>query len=178
VPAPDIEPLFGTPDDARRLLDDPARLRQAIDDILAAFAAVGAPATWIFPDGIPQARAVLLLVLALPGSADLHQGEQPGLEEVEDLHFYQAALSSWRSLAVEAAPGLTWLGGPDGVLAFHRGNFGCTVNLSEDPVPVIGPVLLASEPVVDGLLLPQAAVWTSGLPGVDQAAQYTVYEGR
>jgi hypothetical protein len=176
VPAPDIEPLFGTPDDARRLLDDPARLRQAIDDILTAFAAVGRPATWTLPDGIPQARAVLLLVLALPGSADLHQGEQPGREE--DLHFYQTALSAWRSLAVDVAPRLTWLDGPEGVLPFHRGNFGCTVNLSEDPVPVIGPVLLASEPVVDGLLPPQAAAWTSGLPGVDQAAQYTVYESR
>jgi hypothetical protein len=52
------------------------------------------------------------------------------------------------------------------------------LNLSEDPVPAIGPVLLSSAPVVDGLVPPQAAVWTSGLPGVDQAAQYTVYEGR
>ena len=176
MPAPDIEPLFGTPDHARRLLDDPARLRQAVDDIVTAFAALGAPATWTFPDGIPQARTVLLLVLALPGSAELHQGEQPGREE--DLPFYQAALAARRSLAVDAAPGLTWLGGPDGVLAFHRGNFACMLNLSDDPVPVIGPVLLSSEPVVDGLLPPRAAAWTSGLPGVDQAAQYTVYEGR
>ena len=128
-------------------------------------------------DGIPPARTALLLVLALRGSADLHQGEQPELDEVEDQRFYQDAVSAWRTLAVDTAPGLTWLGGPDGVLAFHRGNFGCTVNLSEDPVPVIGPVLLASEPIVDGLLPPQAAVWTSGLPGADQAAQHTVHEG-
>jgi hypothetical protein len=126
----------------------------------------------------PKIESVLLLVLALPGSAELHESGQPGREEVEDLHFAQAALSAWRSLAVDAAPGLTWLGGPSGVLAFHRGNFGCMLNLSEDPVPVIGPVLLSSEPIVDGLLPPQAAVWTSGLPGIDQAAQYTVYEGR
>ena len=126
----------------------------------------------------PQTRAALLLVLALPGSTDLDQGEQPRLEEVDDLPFSQAARSAWESLALDAAPRLTWLGGPDGVLAFHRGNFGCMLNLSEDPVPVIGPVLLSSEPVVEELLPPQAAVWTSGLPGVDQAAQYTVYEGR
>ena len=127
-------------------------------------------------DGIPPARAALLLALALPRSADPHQDQQPELEEVEDQRFYQGAVSAWRTLAVDAAPGLTWLGGPNGVLAFHRGNFGCTVNLSDHPVPVIGPVLLASEPIIDGLLPRQAAVWTSGLPGADQAAQHTVHE--
>jgi alpha-glucosidase len=69
------------------------------------------------------------------------------------------------------APTLTWLGGPDGVLAFARGSFACTVNLSDQPVLAIGPVLLGSVPVVDGLVPPDAAVWTSGLPGADQAAQ-------
>ena len=147
--------LFGNADEVRGLLDDPARLWRTI----------------------PPTRAALLLVLALPGPTELHHGEQPELERVEDQRFYQDALSAWRTLAVDAAPGLTWLGGPEGVLAFHRGNFGCTVNLSEDPVPVIGPVLLASEPIVNGLLPPQAAVWTSGLPGADQAAQHTVHEG-
>jgi hypothetical protein len=156
--------------------DDPDRLRQSIEDTLAESAA-GAPPPWALPDGIPQLRAALLLVLALPGSADLHD-EKLGLTEEDDLHFYRAALSLRRGLLPDAAPTLTWLGGPDGVLAFHRGNFGCTVNLSDDPVPMIGPVLLSSEPVVDGLLPPQAAAWTSGLPGVDQAAQYTVHEGR
>ena len=187
---------------------------------------------------------MLLLLLALPGSVYLYQGEELGLWEVEDLadehitdpvwvgsrhtirgrdgcrvplpwsgtappfgfstttpwlpqpaewrdhtaetqlsepasmlRFYQAALVARRSVTADAAPSLTWLGGPEGVLAFHRGNFGCTVNLSDHPVPVIGPVLLASEQIVDGLLPPQAAVWTSGLPGVDQAAQHAVYEG-
>ena len=256
---------------------DPVRLQQTIDDTLAAFATVGAPATWTlsnhdetrhltrygradtsvpepppwpFPPsdralGTRRARATLLLMLALPGSAYLYQGEELGLWEVEDLadeqivdpvwessrhtirgrdgcrvplpwsgtappfgfstttpwlpqpaewrdytaetqqsqpasmlRFYQAALAARRSVIADAATALTWLGGPDGVLAFHRGSFGCTVNLSDHPVPVIGPVLLASEQIVDGLLPSQAAVWTSGLPGVDQAAQYTVYEGR
>jgi hypothetical protein len=143
---------------------------------LSEAATVGTPPTWTVPDGILQTRAGLLLVLALPRSTDLDLGEL-GLDGPEHLDFYQAALSAWRSLADDAAPTLTWLGGPDGVLAFHRGNFSCMLNLSEDPVPAIGPVLLASEPVVDGFVSPQAAVWTSGLPGVDQAAQYTVYEG-
>ena len=63
------------------------------------------------------------------------------------LAFYRAALAARRTLAADVAPTLTWLGGPDGVLAFSRGNFGCTVNLSDQPVPAIGPVLLSSAPV-------------------------------
>ena len=125
----------------------------------------------------PRSRAALLLVLALPGSADLHLDEQFGLLE-EDRQFYRSALSVRDSLLPDAAPTLSWLGGPEGVLAFHRGNFGCMVNLSDQPVPLIGPVLLASEPIGYGLLSPQAAAWTSGLPGADQAAQYAVYESR
>lgn len=146
-------------------------------DALGGAATAGTPPTWTPPDDILKTRAGLLLILALPKPAGLDEG-QLELGGPEHLDFYHTVLSAWRSLAVDAAPGMTWLGGPDGVLAFHRGNFGCMLNLSEDPVPAIGPVLLASEPVVDGLVPPQAAVWTSGLPGVDQAAQYAVYEGR
>ena len=64
--------------------------------------AVGAPATWVlsnhdvvrhttrFADGDPalglrRARAATLLMLALPGSAYLYQGEELGLPEVTDL---------------------------------------------------------------------------------------------
>ncbi len=145
---------IGDTGDVQGLLDDPARLRQLI----------------------PQTRAGLLLIMALP-SADLRQDEDLRSLAEENPEFYRTVLSSTESLLPDAAPTATWLGGPDGVLAFHRGNFACTVNLSEHPVPVIGPVLLASEPVVDDLLPAQAAVWTSGLPGVDQAAQYAVHEG-
>jgi alpha-glucosidase len=95
-------------------------LRAAIEQSLAAVAAVGAPATWVLsnhdvvrhisryarpqPDrplhslaemltGAPadvdlgqrRARAAALLVLALPGSTYLYQGEELGLWEVEDL---------------------------------------------------------------------------------------------
>ena len=148
-------PLLATTDEVRKLLNDPVRLWQTI----------------------PHTRAALLLVLALPGAADLRQDEHLGLSQTEDLDFYRTALSTWQSLLPDAATTLTWLGGPDGVLAFHRGNFACTLNLADQPVPVIGPVLLASAPIVHELLPPQAAVWTSGLPGVDQAAQYTVHEG-
>jgi alpha-glucosidase len=96
---------------------DADSLRQTIDSTLAAFAEVGAPATWTLSNhdetrhltrygreftGVPlppkypadpsdrtlgerRARAMLLLMLALPGSVYLYQGEELGLWEVEDL---------------------------------------------------------------------------------------------
>jgi hypothetical protein len=163
---------------------DPAQLTQAIHDTLAELAAMGAPATWALSgrDGSQRARAALLLLLALPGSASLDGSDDHAVQAEETppdsmLVLYRDALSARGSLIADAAPTAIWLGGPDGVLAFSRGNFGCTVNLADQPVPVIGPVLLASAPIADGVLSPLAAVWTSGLPGVDQAAQYTVHEG-
>ena len=144
---------FGNADEVRSLLDDPVRLWRTI----------------------PPTRPALLLVLALPDSSSVRQAAE--LEVAEDPDFCQAAVSARHSLSGDAATTLTWLGGPEGVLSFQRGNFACTVNLSEDPVPVIGPVLLASEPIVDGLLPPRAAVWTSGLPGADQAAKHNVHDG-
>ena len=68
---------------------EPERLRRTIDDTLAS-AAVGAPPTWTLPDHVDtrRARAVLLLLLALPGSVVLHQGEEPGLEEAGDAHVH------------------------------------------------------------------------------------------
>lgn len=96
---------------------DGEQLRTTITATLAAFADVGAPATWTMSNhdetrhitrfgrqftGVPllppwpfppsdrelgrrRARAMLLLMLALPGSAYLYQGEELGLWEVEDL---------------------------------------------------------------------------------------------
>src|SRR5439155_26638506 len=61
---------------------------------------VGAPATWVLSNhdvvrhptrygggerGLRRARAAALLVLALPGSTYLYQGEELGLPEVTDL---------------------------------------------------------------------------------------------
>jgi alpha-glucosidase len=89
--------------------------RRAIDESLAAMDAVGAPATWTLSNhdvvrhtnrllqgddgdvagrrpvavdpaaGLRRARAASLLMLALPGSAYLYQGEELGLPEVVDL---------------------------------------------------------------------------------------------
>ena len=71
-----------------------------VDRSLAANNAVGAPTTWVLSNhdvtrhvtrfgggaqGLARARAALLLMLALPGSVYLYQGEELGLPEVTDL---------------------------------------------------------------------------------------------
>ncbi|MFJ9618049.1 glycoside hydrolase family 13 protein [Streptomyces noursei] len=72
-------------------------LRGVIDSSLTATVAVGAPTTWVLSNhdvvrhttrlggGLDRARAATLLMLALPGSAYLYQGEELGLPEVTDL---------------------------------------------------------------------------------------------
>jgi alpha-glucosidase len=75
-------------------------LRAVIDESLAAAGSVGAPSTWVLSNhdvqrhatrygggeaGLRRARAASLLMLALPGSAYLYQGEELGLPEVLDL---------------------------------------------------------------------------------------------
>jgi alpha-glucosidase len=91
---------------------DAAALRRVIDRSLDAMGAVGAPATWVLSNhdvtrhatrfgnppggtqlraagdrelGLCRARAATLLMLALPGSAYLYQGEELGLPDVTDL---------------------------------------------------------------------------------------------
>ncbi|WP_269854251.1 glycoside hydrolase family 13 protein [Streptomyces sp. RPT161] len=81
---------------------DAEELRRVIEDSLAAMGAVGAPATWVLSNhdvvrhttrlamgdparGLCRARAATLLMLALPGSAYLYQGEELGLPEVTEL---------------------------------------------------------------------------------------------
>jgi alpha-glucosidase len=74
--------------------------RKVIDTALAESAIVGAPTTWVLSNhdkprhvtrygdgalGLRRARAAALLMLALPGSAYLYQGEELGLPEVHDI---------------------------------------------------------------------------------------------
>ncbi|GGY25667.1 glycoside hydrolase family 13 protein [Streptomyces xanthochromogenes] len=226
-----------------------AALRQVIDTSLAAMRPVGAPATWVLSNhdvtrhatrfanppglgtqlrtpgdrelGLRRARAATLLMLALPGSAYVYQGEELGLPDVTDLpdevrqdpSFFRAAgqdgfrdgcrvpipwtvegssygfgsggswlpqPASWAGLSVEAQTGdadstlelyrraiaarrahpglgagddLRWLDAPEGVLAFAREGFVCTVNLTGRLVslPLPGRAVLASAPfAVDG----------------------------
>ncbi|HEV2344170.1 MAG TPA: glycoside hydrolase family 13 protein [Actinocrinis sp.] len=79
---------------------DAEALRAVIDRSLRTAGLVGAPSTWVLsnhdvqrhvtrygggPAGVRRARAAALLMLALPGSAYVYQGEELGLEEVLDL---------------------------------------------------------------------------------------------
>ncbi|MBO8184661.1 glycoside hydrolase family 13 protein [Streptomyces spirodelae] len=76
---------------------DAAALREVIDASLSSLGAVGAPATWVLSNhdvvrhrtrlggGHARGRAASLLMLALPGSAYLYQGEELGLPEVTEL---------------------------------------------------------------------------------------------
>ena len=75
-------------------------LREVIEESLHTADLVGAPTTWVLSNhdirrhvtrygggrpGLRRARAAVVLMLALPGSAYLYQGEELGLEEVLDL---------------------------------------------------------------------------------------------
>jgi alpha-glucosidase len=79
---------------------DASALRTVIDKSLAEADLVGAPTTWVLSNhdkhrhvtrygdgivGLRRARAGTLLMLALPGSAYLYNGEELGLPEVLDL---------------------------------------------------------------------------------------------
>jgi alpha-glucosidase len=75
---------------------DAAGLQRVIDESLAATRLVGAPTTWVLSNhdvrrpatrygSLDRARALALLMFALPGSAYVYQGEELGLPEVLDL---------------------------------------------------------------------------------------------
>ncbi len=79
---------------------DALSFRKIIDEEIGTMAMVGADPTWVLSNhdvvrevtrygdgdaGLQRARAALMLVLALPGSAYVYQGEELGLPEVTDL---------------------------------------------------------------------------------------------
>ncbi len=68
--------------------------------------------------------------------------------------------------ALGAAPGMTWLSAPDGVLAFDRGGVACVANLASGPVqlPPHTAVLLTSAPLAGGLLPPDTTAWLQTPP--------------
>ncbi|MFT4122590.1 MAG: glycoside hydrolase family 13 protein [Microbacteriaceae bacterium] len=178
--------------------------------------------------GLRRARAATSVMLALPGSAYLYQGEELGLPEVVDLPDEARQDPTWFRTGGEKygrdgcrvpipwqadAPaygfndtGASWLPQPDGwaplardaqegvpgstlelyrtllreraarglatggvdwlpgfderVIAFANGGVTVVANLSAAPVALpAGPVLLASAPLEDGLLPPDATAW-------------------
>ncbi|GAA4258441.1 glycoside hydrolase family 13 protein [Dactylosporangium darangshiense] len=75
---------------------DPAAVRAGIDSCIHAAESVGAPTTWVLSNhdvrrhptrlgSLARANAAALLMLALPGSAYVYQGDELGLPEVLDL---------------------------------------------------------------------------------------------
>ncbi|MFJ6996429.1 glycoside hydrolase family 13 protein [Streptomyces sp. NPDC003090] len=104
APTPERLALYVRPDELHQAFNfhylrcpwDADALRCVIDESLRATESVGAPATWVLSNhdvvrhatrlgGPRRARAAALLMLALPGSAYLYQGEELGLPEVADL---------------------------------------------------------------------------------------------
>ncbi|MEU6775464.1 glycoside hydrolase family 13 protein [Streptomyces sp. NPDC046759] len=78
------------------------------------------------------------------------------------LELYRAALRRRREHPALGDGTLTWLDTPAGVLALRRDpGFVCVVNLSTEPYPLPDhtAILLSSEPVEDGRLRPDQAVW-------------------
>ncbi|WP_399091893.1 glycoside hydrolase family 13 protein [Streptomyces sp. BBFR2] len=104
APTPERLALYVRPDELHQAFNfqfltarwEKEALREVIDASLAATASVGAPTTWVLSNhdvvrhatrlgSLARARAATLLMLALPGSAYLYQGEELGLPEVTEL---------------------------------------------------------------------------------------------
>ncbi|MFI0257595.1 glycoside hydrolase family 13 protein [Streptomyces sp. NPDC017056] len=105
TPSADRTALYLRPDELHQAFNfhylntgwDAAALRTVIDASLDAMRPVGAPTTWVLSNhdvvrhatrlggDVRRARAAALLMLALPGSAYVYQGEELGLPEVTDL---------------------------------------------------------------------------------------------
>jgi len=78
------------------------------------------------------------------------------------LELYREALRVRHSEPALGDGTMRWLDAPAEVLAFYRGpSFACVLNMSsaDVPLPTHDSVLLASGPLVDGLLPPDSAVW-------------------
>ncbi|WP_374203251.1 glycoside hydrolase family 13 protein [Streptomyces sp. ST2-7A] len=105
TPSEDRTALYLRPDELHQAFNfhylmtgwDAGDLRRVIDSSLDSMRPVGAPTTWVLSNhdvvrhrtrlggGLRRARAATLLMLALPGSAYVYQGEELGLPEVVDL---------------------------------------------------------------------------------------------
>ena len=136
----------------------------------------GASATWVLSshDGNPRrARAARLMMLALPGSAYVYQGEELGLHEVAEaadipaglieaqerdpasaLSLYRQALG-WRR-KLQSAESLEWMPGTSGqVLHFGRpGGWRSVTNFGARPVPLPQGTVVMSSAALEADLLP------------------------
>jgi alpha-glucosidase len=223
---------------------DAADIRAAIEHSLQAVARVDAAPTWTLSNhdverevtrygggaaGLARARAMALVMLALPGAVFIYNGEELGLPNVDlpdealqdpvwrrsgsiergrdgvrvpmpwsgdeppfgfsdnpdtwlpippewaqltvakqlsdpdsTLTFFRTALQLRRERAELDGSTLEWLKAPANVLIFRvvDGGLVCILNAGADAVELpSGKVLLASAPLVDGMLPPDSAAW-------------------
>ncbi|MGH3532015.1 MAG: DUF3459 domain-containing protein, partial [Mycobacterium sp.] len=76
------------------------------------------------------------------------------------LSFFRRALELRRSRTEFAGVEIEWLAAPRAALIFRRGGLICVLNAGRRPVALPpGELLLASAPLVDGELPPNAAAW-------------------
>ncbi|MEV4317794.1 glycoside hydrolase family 13 protein [Actinocrispum sp. NPDC049592] len=78
------------------------------------------------------------------------------------LSLYRHAIELRKTSKAFTGTEIEWYGAPPGCFAFRRkgGGLICALNTTPAPVPIPpGQLLLASEPLVDGQLAPDAAVW-------------------
>jgi glycosidase len=157
---------------------DAGEFLRVITDNLADAQQYGASASWVLSShgATPRrARAAALLMLALPGSAYLSQGEELGLSELADvlavfqaqehdltstLNMYRQALG-WRR-KLQAAENLEWMPGTNGhVLHFGRpGGWRSVTNFGPRTVPLPpGIVTVSSAPLEAGLLPADTTAW-------------------
>ena len=157
---------------------DAGEFLRVITDNLADAQQYGASASWVLSGhgATPRrARAAALLMLALPGSAYLSQGEELGLSELADilvafqaqehdltsnLNLYRQALG-WRR-KLQAAENLEWMPGTNGqVLHFGRpGGWRSVTNFGPRAVPLPpGIVTVSSAPLEAGLLPADTTAW-------------------
>jgi alpha-glucosidase len=157
---------------------DAGEFLRVITDNLADAQQYGASASWVLSShgATPRrARAAALLMLALPGSAYLSQGEELGLSELTDilavfqvqehdlastLNLYRQALG-WRR-KLQAAENLEWMPGTNGhVLHFGRpGGWRSVTNFGPRTVPLPpGIVTVSSAPLEAGLLPADTTAW-------------------
>ena len=157
---------------------DAGEFLRVITDNLADAQVYGASPSWVLSShgATPRrARAAALLMLALPGSAYLSQGEELGLSELADilvafqaqehdltsnLNLYRQALG-WRR-KLQAAENLEWMPGTNGqVLHFGRpGGWRSVTNFGPRAVPLPpGIVIVSSAPLEVGLLPADTTAW-------------------
>jgi glycosidase len=149
---------------------------RVITDNLTAAQQYGASTTWVLSSygaASRRARAAALLMLALPGSVYLYQGEELGLPDGAEtsehdpdstLNLYRQALG-WRH-KLQGAESLEWMPGTsEQVLHFGRpGGWRSVTNLGRRAVPLPpGTAVMASASLETGLLPPDTTAWI--IPG-------------